>query len=71
MKQIYGKTRQFEPYINGNLYHDASIWFASHAKYDPNETGIEIMEKTLIRNTIWTLRWPALRRLGKIIFPLR
>ena len=46
MKRIYGKTKQFEPYINGNLYHDASIWFASHAKYDPNETGIEIMEKT-------------------------
>ena len=46
MKRIYGRTKQYEPYINGKLSHDAAIWFASHAKYDPNETGIGIMEKS-------------------------
>ncbi|PXV93396.1 putative glycosyl hydrolase-like family 6 (GHL6) protein [Lachnotalea glycerini] len=46
MKRIYGKTSQYEKYINGNLYHDASIWFASHAKYDPNECNIDVVEKS-------------------------
>ena len=46
MKRIYGQTRQFEPYVSGSLYHDAAIWFASHAKYDPNETDIGMMEKS-------------------------
>ena len=45
MKRIYQKTRQFEPFINGNLYHDASIWFATHAKYDPFENGMDIKDK--------------------------
>lgn len=44
MKRVYAKTKQFEPYVNGNLIHDASIWFASHAKYDPDETGQAINE---------------------------
>lgn len=46
MKRIYGRTRQFERYVNGNLYHDASVWFATHAKYDPYETGIDVAEKS-------------------------
>ncbi len=46
MKKIYAQTRQYEPYVSGDLIHDVSIWFASHAKYDPNETGIGIMEKS-------------------------
>lgn len=46
MKRIYDRTRQYEPYVNGNLYYDAAIWFASHAKYDPNETDIEVREKS-------------------------
>lgn len=46
MKGIYDKTRQYEPYINGQLYHDAAIWFASHAKYDPYETDRDVMEKS-------------------------
>lgn len=45
MKKVYGITRQYEPYVNGNLYHDAAIWFASHAKYDPTEASCEIMDK--------------------------
>ncbi len=45
MKRVFEKTRQYEPYVNGKLIHDASIWFASHAKYDPNETKIDVMEK--------------------------
>ncbi|MBD5493594.1 MAG: family 10 glycosylhydrolase [Lachnospiraceae bacterium] len=45
MKKVYGITRQYEPYVNGNLYHDAAIWFATHAKYDPTETKCGIMDK--------------------------
>lgn len=46
MKRIYSVTRQYEPYVSGKLRHSASIWFATHAKYDPTETGIGMMEKT-------------------------
>lgn len=46
MKRIYAITSRYESYVNGNLYHDAAVWFASHAKYDPNETAVEIMEKS-------------------------
>ena len=46
MKEIYGETGQYEKYVNGNLYHDASIWFATHAKYDPYDNNVEIMDKT-------------------------
>lgn len=46
MKEIYGETGQYEKYVNGNLYHDASIWFATHAKYDPHDNNVEIMDKT-------------------------
>ena len=35
MKRIYNVSRNYEKYVNGNLNHNASIWFASHAKYDP------------------------------------
>ena len=47
MKKVYEKTKKYEPYINGNLEHDASIWFASHAKYDPYENGVAVMEKEI------------------------
>ncbi len=46
LKQVFETTMPYEPYVNGNFYHDASIWFASRAKYDPNETGIDVMEKS-------------------------
>ncbi len=46
MKRVYENTSRFEKYINGDLYHDAAVWFATHAKYDPNETGIEVTQKS-------------------------
>lgn len=46
MKRIYEKTSQYEKYINGNLDHDASIWFPSHAKYNPYECNIDVTEKS-------------------------
>lgn len=46
MKGIYSKTSQYEKYITGKLDHDAAIWFATHAKYDPNETKIDVREKS-------------------------
>lgn len=45
MKSIYGKTRIYEKYINGKLNHNAAIWFASHAKYNPHESGIAMTER--------------------------
>ena len=45
MKKVFGKTQPYEKYINGNLYHNAAIWFASHAKYDPFEKSCGIMDK--------------------------
>ncbi|MCM1049611.1 MAG: alpha-L-fucosidase [Clostridiales bacterium] len=45
MKKVYEITSQYEQYVNGCLYHDAAIWFASHAKYDPNETRHDVMDK--------------------------
>ncbi len=39
MKSIFQKTMPYEKYVSGALVHDAAIWFASHAKFDPNETG--------------------------------
>lgn len=45
MKKVFEKTQPYEKYINGNLYHNAAIWFASHAKYDPYEKSCEIMDK--------------------------
>lgn len=46
MKRVYDNTRRFEKYVSGDMYHDAAIWFATHAKYDPNETGIEVPQKS-------------------------
>ncbi len=45
MKQVFSKTAPYEKYINGNLYHNAAIWFLTHAKYDPNEKPCAIMDK--------------------------
>lgn len=39
IKSVFRKTMPYEKYVNGALIHDAAIWFASHAKFDPNETG--------------------------------
>lgn len=52
MKGVYADTRRYEPYVGGELLSDAAIWFASHAKYDPDETGISLMEKSW-GNTIY------------------
>ena len=46
MKNIYAKTQPYEKYVNGNLLHNASIWFASHAKYNPFEQSEEMMDKS-------------------------
>ncbi len=46
MKNIYAKTQPYEKYVNGNLLHNASIWFASHAKYNPFEQNEAIMDKS-------------------------
>ena len=45
MKNIYAKTQPYEKYVNGNLLHNASIWFASHAKYNPFEQSEGMMDK--------------------------
>jgi hypothetical protein len=45
MKKVFDKTRQYEQYVNGNLYHNAAIWFATHAKYDPKEAECDVMDK--------------------------
>jgi len=37
MKSIFQKTMPYEKYVSGALIHDAAIWFATHAKFDPNE----------------------------------
>lgn len=47
MKRIYDVSRQYEKYVSGNLYHNASIWFASHAKYDPYENKVAVMDKKI------------------------
>lgn len=48
MKRIYDVSRNYEQYISGKLYHNASIWFASHAKYDPYENHVAVMDKQII-----------------------
>lgn len=45
MKQVFAKTKPYERYISGNLHHNAAIWLASHAKYNPYEEVKEMMEK--------------------------
>lgn len=37
MKKVYAQTKPYEKFVSGKLNHNASIWFASHAKYDPEE----------------------------------
>lgn len=46
MKGIYAKTSPYEAYVSGRLHHNASIWFASHAKYNPFENGEDMMDKS-------------------------
>ena len=45
MKKIYANTSRYEKYVSGKFYHDAAIWFPSHAKYDPNEPPCKVMDK--------------------------
>ncbi len=45
MKRVFSKTKVYEKYVSGKLRHNAAIWFASHAKYDPSEKSCEMMEK--------------------------
>lgn len=45
MKKIYTNTSRYEKYVSGKFYHDAAIWFPSHAKYDPNEPPCNVMDK--------------------------
>lgn len=45
MKSIYSETSQYEPYISGKLKHNAAIWYASHAKYDPTEAPVDMTQK--------------------------
>lgn len=45
MKKVYAKSSLYEKYVNGNFSHDVSVWFASHAKFDPNEEKCGVMDK--------------------------
>ncbi|MGN0667317.1 MAG: family 10 glycosylhydrolase [Huintestinicola sp.] len=45
MKKIYANTSRYEKYVSGKFYHDAAIWFPSHAKYDPNEQPCNVVDK--------------------------
>lgn len=44
MKPIYAETQQYEKYVGGQQDVNAAIWFSSHAKYDPHETGIDVKD---------------------------
>ncbi len=46
MKSIYDETKGMEPYVTGDLISNVGIWFATHSKFDPNETNIPMMEKS-------------------------
>lgn len=48
MKSVFAQTSPYEPYAGGNLLANVSIWFASHAKYDPGESGIPIEKKAIV-----------------------
>ena len=47
MKRIYAKTSPYEKYVSGNFHHNAAIWFATHAKYNPNENCEDMMQKKI------------------------
>lgn len=46
MKSIYAKTKPMEQYITGDIISDVDIWFSSHSKFDPNEKGVRIEDKS-------------------------
>ncbi|MGB4658876.1 MAG: alpha-L-fucosidase [Mobilitalea sp.] len=46
MKKVYENTMQYEKYVSGDLLHDVEIWFATHSKFDPNDTNIPMSERT-------------------------
>ena len=45
MKRVYERSKPYEKLISGNLNHNVSILFASHAKYDPHEKACGVMNK--------------------------
>ena len=47
MKQVYAFTRPYEPYVGGELKTDVAIWFPSRAKYNPEESGVSTLEKSM------------------------
>ena len=47
MKRIYAKTGLYEKYVSGKFHHNAAIWFATHAKYNPNENCEDMMQKKI------------------------
>lgn len=49
MKEVYSITRRYESYVSGAFNHNAAIWFASHAKYDPDENGVDTCDKSFDR----------------------
>ena len=46
MKKIYANTSRFEKYVSGDLVSDAAVWFASFSKFDPDESGKDVSEKS-------------------------
>ena len=45
MKRVYAQTRPYEPFVSGKLNTDVGIWFPSHAKFDPAESGNSTEDK--------------------------
>ena len=46
MKSVYDRTRPMEPFVGGKMLSNVGIWFATHSKFDPNETKIDMMQKS-------------------------
>ncbi len=46
MKSIYQVSSSYEKYVGGELISDVGIWFATHSKFDPNETKIPMTDKS-------------------------
>lgn len=42
VKEVFQISRNYEHYVSGKIKHDAAIWFASHAKYDPGDEIVGI-----------------------------
>ncbi|MCR5742480.1 MAG: alpha-L-fucosidase [Lachnospiraceae bacterium] len=46
MRSIYEETMPLESHINGQLNADVDIFFATHSKFDPNETNKSVCDKS-------------------------